>query len=181
MHMITRRNLLKILLALSKPALFLTSIKANSVEQRLIEHEDHISLEKFLWLSQIITKQNNLDEQTSRIIYQLIMNEPYGNEHLKNVFARFKQHQAIADNDGDMMVSTAGFSDGEQWFISHLLITWYTGVYYHDKGNEFITIQNALMYDIQSDYRQPPTYCNGKSGFWIEPPNTHHNDKIKTI
>ncbi len=62
--MITRRNLLKILLALSKPALFLTSIKANSVEQRLIENEDHISLEKFFWLSQIITKQNNLDENT---------------------------------------------------------------------------------------------------------------------
>lgn len=173
MYMITRRNLLKILLALSKPALFLISIKANSVEQRLIENEDHISLEKFFWLSQIITKQNNLDEQTSRIIYQLIMDEPYGNEHLKNVFARFKQHQAIADNDRDMMVSTSGFSEGEQWFMSHLLLTWYTGIYFHTRGNFSVSLKNALMYQLQSDYRQAPTYCGGKPGFWSEAPDVY--------
>lgn len=170
--MITRRNLLKILLALSKPALFLTSIKANSVEQRLIENEDHISLEKFFWLSQIITKQNNLDEQTSRIIYQLIMDEPYGNEHLKNVFARFKRHQAISDNDGDMMVSTLGFSEGEQWFMSHLLLTWYTGIYFHERGNQNVSLQYALMYQNLLNYRQPPSYCSGTYGYWALPPVT---------
>ena len=167
--MITRRNLLKILLALSKPALILTSIKANSVEQRLIENEDHISLEKFFWLSQIITKQNNLDEQTSRKIYQLIMDEPYGNEHLINVFTRFQQ-QTIGGNARNIMVRASDFSDSEQWFISHLMLTWYTGVYFHDSGHHNVTLKHALMYNKISNFLSPPTYCSGAPGSWKDPP-----------
>jgi len=172
MSKITRRNLLKILLVFSNPALFLSAVKVNSIELKLSENEDDFSFENFIWLSQIITKQNNLDENISRKIYQLIMDEPYGDEHLKNVFTSFKQHRTIVGSDWEIMINASNFSAGEQWFISHLLLTWYTGVYYHDKGNHHVTLKHALMYKKISNFRTPPTYCAGAPGHWDGPPNT---------
>jgi len=172
MYKITRRDLLKILLVLSTPALFLTSIKGNSVGQSLIENENHISFEKFFWMSQMITKQNNLDEKTTRKIYRLIINEPYGPEHLRSVYQQVKLKQTESKGEQRIIIKPADFSAGEQWFISHLLLTWYTGVYYHDKGNHHVTLKHALMYKKISNFRTPPTYCAGAPGHWDGPPNT---------
>jgi len=169
-YKITRRNLLKILLVLLNPALFLTSVKGNSVEQKLTENEENFSFDKFFWLSQIITKQNNLDEKTARKIYQLIMDEPYGIEHLNRVYMQLKLQQTKAKEEQRIVIKPANFSGGNKWFISHLLLTWYTGVYYHDRGNQHVSLKHALMYTKLENYRFPPTYCSGKPGIWKAPP-----------
>jgi len=155
---------------LSNPVLFLTSDKGNPVEQKLTGNENHISFEKFFWLSQLITKQNNLDEKTSRKIYQLIRDEPYGNEHLNSVYKQLKLQQNEAKEEQRIIIEPDDFSAGEQWFISHLLLTWYTGIYFHERGNHTVTLEHALMYQKVSKYRQPPSYCSGAYGNWALPP-----------
>ncbi len=170
MSLLTRRKLLKILLVLSNPVLLLAPVKGNAVGRELIRNENHISFEQFFWLSKIFTMQTDLDENIARKIFQLIMNEPYGNEHLKSVYARIKQRHILTGKDNDILLVSSDFSKGEQWFISHFLLTWYTGIYFHEIGNHNVTLKHALMYKLLDNYRLPPTYCAGAPGFWKDPP-----------
>lgn len=83
---------------------------------------------------------------------------------------QLKLQQTKANEEQRIVIKPADFSAGEQWFISHLLVTWYTGVYYHDRGNHHVTLKHALMYKKLDYYRHPPTYCIGAPGSWRTPP-----------
>jgi hypothetical protein len=54
--------------------------------------------------------------------------------------------------------------------LSHLLITWYTGIYYHETGDRVVTLEHALMYR-QSGFLTAPTYCGGAPGHWAGKPS----------
>ena len=83
---------------------------------------------------------------------------------------QLKLRQTKSKEEQCKVIKPADFSADEQWFISHLMLTWYTGVYFHESGNFNVTLQHALMYQNISQYRQPPTFCSGAPGSWSEPP-----------
>ncbi|TMR62437.1 sugar dehydrogenase complex small subunit, partial [Streptococcus pseudopneumoniae] len=102
----------------------------------------------------------------------LILEEPWGPENLQRIYQRFQDLQTIPANKNTRIFDANNFNKDEQWFISHLLLTFYTGVYYHSEGNRHVTLQDALMYQKLSQFRQPPTFCGGVPGFWTQPPTS---------
>jgi len=167
---ITKRYFLKILTLCFTPIAFnLTGCVLSSVLPKIQENLK-FSFEQFYLLSQLIARTRNLDEIVSRKIYQLMMSEPLGTEHLQSVYDRIRTLQMQSGNGNNLVLRASDFTDSEQWFISHLLLTWYTGVYYHSRGNQHITLKHALMYQKLSQYRRPPTYCGDTPEFWARPP-----------
>ena len=132
---------------------------------------DQFSFNHFVQLSTLLTHSDSLDPEMSQEIYQAINQESWGPQHLQQIYRRIYQLTNKGFNLNNLL-QAENFSEGEVWFISHLLITWYTGVYFHSKRNKHISLQHALMYRKLSHFRQPPTYCGGAPGFWAKPPAT---------
>ena len=70
----------------------------------------------------------------------------------------------------DKFLDPQRFDSGERWFIGHLLVTWYTGVYYHAVGNQRVGFEESLMHRALADMRTAPTICR-EAGFWAAPPD----------
>jgi hypothetical protein len=133
---------------------------------------DRPTAQEFLNLSEILTGYGDLDPGMARRIYALIMAEPYGPQHVSRVYEHIRA--AIAGNPGkprEQILDPTVFGSGERWFIGHLLVTWYTGVYYHAVGNRRVAFEAALMHRALADMRPPPTRCGSAPGFWAAPPS----------
>jgi hypothetical protein len=133
---------------------------------------DRPTVQEFLNLSEILTGVGDLDPDTARRIYALIMAEPYGPQHVSRVYERIRA--AIAGDPGktrEQILDPKAFGSGERWFIGHLLVTWYTGVYYHAVGNRRVAFEAALMHRALADMRPPPTSCGDAPGYWAAPPS----------
>ena len=113
----------------------------------------------------------------TRRIYALIMAEPFGPQHVSRVYERIRA--AIAGDPGrsrGQILAPEAFGSGERWFIGHLLVTWYTGVYYHAVGNRQVAFEAALMHRALADMRSPPASCGGAPGFWAAPPRSRRRE-----
>lgn len=155
-----RRNFVK-LVALLFGSTIIPKINADS---------SVISFQGFYDFSKTITGFNELNVKYTRNVYDLIISEPWGKENLKNIISKISQLELTASSNQKTIFKADNFDEGEQWFISHLLLTFYTGVFFHETGNKNISLKDSLMHQLQIDYRQPPTYCSGEIGFWAEPP-----------
>jgi len=131
---------------------------------------EQFSFSHFEELSKFLTFSVYLNPDLSHEIYKLISEEPWGTQHLHQVYSKIYEmnKKGISINE---ILKPKSFNKGEAWFISHLLMTWYTGIYFHTKINKAISFQHALMYRKLSHIRQPPTYCGGTPGFWAKPPS----------
>ncbi|MDD5180138.1 MAG: sugar dehydrogenase complex small subunit [Gallionellaceae bacterium] len=129
-------------------------------------------LDAFIRLSEIIAGTRQLDRDTAMQILEVIRAEPWGKEHLAQIAAKLMP--SLSDSplpaDRQALLDPKRFSDGERWFIGHLLTTWFTGIYYHQSGNHVVSYKNALMHAALEDVRPVPGHCNGVFGFWSEPP-----------
>jgi len=127
-----------------------------------------IAWDEFHALSRILTDHDALDETLSRAIFEQLRVEPWGPEHMASVYARVR---SLLAGDGAREVRDPSlFPDGERWFVSHVLVTWYTGVYYHETGNRALGFEHALMHELLLDLRPVPTMCDREPGFWAAPP-----------
>jgi len=167
MHKTSRRSLLKALLALSCPPALTSYGAVASAAPRTPEYGD--AFDQFLRLSRVLTRTHDLDATVATKIFQMIADEPYGIGHVREI------HASLADlphgPDGQIQIDPADYTEGKQWFISHLLITWYTGVYFHSRGNQYVSLKHALMYEKLAEFRAPPTFCSGQPGAWALPPD----------
>ena len=61
---------------------------------------------------------------------------------------------------------------GQAWFTSHLLSTWYLGIYYHEqRPTRRVAYETALMFDaIRGRLPIPFVEATG-FGVWSEPPD----------
>lgn len=132
---------------------------------------DKPSLPEFIRLSEILTGRNDLDPGMGHRIYALIQVEPYGPQHVSRVYERIRV--AVARDPGrarNTVLNPQVFDAGERWFVGHLLVTWYTGVYYHAVGNQRVGFEESLMHRALADMRTAPTICR-EAGFWAAPPD----------
>lgn len=106
-------------------------------------------LDVFIALSKLITLKENLDHPTAEKIHRLVLEEPAGAHHLSSSYdilcSAFldSKHKAATYSPYQ-----ARLDAGQQWFISHLLTTWYLGIYYHaDRQTVRVTYEKSLMFD----------------------------------
>lgn len=165
---ITRRQLLQVLAWTSATSALPASQALRA--QSGAGLQDVFTFEEFLWISRLLTKEETLDEGVGRKIFKLILDEPYGREHLFDVHGILNERLRRHSGPAPVSVRPDYFSQGQQWFIGHLMITWYTGVYFHERGNRAVTLGQALMYRKLEDLRSAPTFCAGAPGSWSSPP-----------
>ena len=104
----------------------------------------------FLALSNLVTCRTALDQEMARRMYPLFLDEPWGPEHIT------KSYRAISALVPEMpepvgvaaCFKGARLGKGEAWFVSHLLTTWYLGIYYHEeRPTRRVGYETALMFD----------------------------------
>lgn len=105
------------------------------------------SFETFLALSQIVLVEEHLDHALAQQMFDLFMAEPWGPKHIASCYTALRS--AFLERDqrgGQATVAKVSLPYGETWFISHLVTTWYVGVYYHsERPTTWITLHGAMM------------------------------------
>lgn len=128
-------------------------------------------LSVFLRVSRHLTGRDELDEDMARSIFGLVIKEPYGEAHLARVYKRIRDWQRTeAPAVATAPIPPHRLDPAERWFASHLLVTWYTGTYYHTSGDRVVSYQGALMYEDIADMVRRPTFCAEPPDDWTRPP-----------
>jgi len=123
---------------------------------------DVVSFKAFVQYIEKIFGFNHLNVDMSREIYELIQNEPWGMNHLSRVFNK------SSGVSGEHLL--AQLDEGEHWFLEHLLTTWLTGIYYHNRMNIVVSYEYALMHEALVSIRPVPGISTETFGFWHQPP-----------
>jgi hypothetical protein len=130
------------------------------------------SFEIFLALSRIVLIQADLDQAVARQMYDLFMAEPWGPKHIGTAYVELREtFSKLGQRGGQETIAQTSLPDGERWFISHLVTTWYVGVYYHpERPAKWITLHGAMMFRavrglLPKRYRE-----SVGSGRWARPP-----------
>jgi hypothetical protein len=162
-------------------------ISAKEVEPEIIELElpesSHIgppSYEQFLALNKIVTVKENLDDEVAQKMFKVFMDEPWGPEHIKSTYRALHASTLASAGNQEMPILMEGvkLTKGERWFVSHLLTTWYVGVYYHEeRPNQRITFDGALMYESLQGTIYPWFSGERTPGYWIESPDAIRSKK----
>lgn len=170
-----RRNVIALALAPAVWLLFEEQTRASSAnvgDMPPIALPDSPSFAEFMRLSAVLTGRTDLDQAMGRRIYALILLEPYGPQHVTRVYERIRASLASDPGQTHQAVLVPKiFDSGERWFIGHLLVTWYTGAYYHSTGNQRVGFEEALMHRLLADMRTPPSIC-GSAAYWAAPPSS---------
>lgn len=125
------------------------------------------ALNQFIRLSEVLTGTDQLDRETAGKILERLQTEPWGREHLAQITPKILGPDAPTDRQ--KLFDKTRYTEGEHWFIGHVLTTWFTGIYYH-QTNYAISYRYALMHAAIQDVRPVPGHCNGEFGFWSQPP-----------
>lgn len=160
----SRRKALVALAALAASPLFSSRAFASSKAAAPIAADD---LDAFIRLSVVVTGMQQLDRETAQKILGHLLAEPWGKEHLAQI--RPKLLAADSPSDRTWLFDRQRFTEGEHWFIGHLLTTWFIGIYYH-QIHHAVSYRYALMYSAIEEVRPTPGYCGGNFGFWGSPP-----------
>lgn len=108
----------------------------------------------FYALSQLLTQRAQLDRSLTQQIYHLMLDEPWGAHHIATTYAQLLG--ALSSPE-----SQAVLGQGQAWFASHVLTTWYLGVYYHERiPPQRVTHTGALMFDAMGT-AYPPRFVSG--------------------
>jgi len=132
------------------------------------------SYDVFLALSKLVTCRETLNEDVARKMYPLFLDEPWGPEHIRSTYMALRSAvlAQAAKREMPELVEGASLREAERWFVSHLLATWYLGIYnHHERPTQRITYEGALMYDALQG--AIPVWFSGERtpGYWTEPPN----------
>ncbi len=128
--------------------------------------------EVFHKLSQWLTQRENLDKNDSDKVYAAIRQEPWGNEHVVQIYGKIAPLFAEENKTLDVakLIDSQFFNDGERWFISHLLLTWYLGIYYHEeREDQRILYETALMHNISREAVPVRFFDRTPFGEWAKP------------
>jgi hypothetical protein len=107
-------------------------------------------------------------------MYDVFMQEPWGPKHVGHAYALLREAILKAGSSGGREpVSFSALQSGERWFISHLVTTWYLGIYYHEqRPTRRITLIGALMYEAARGIAPTPYFESVGFGAWSEPPKS---------
>lgn len=165
----SRRQIVKALLAVGASGIVLryTSLFAADGKKIAVSKEASDPFGQFTALSRMITLRTTaLEQETAKRIYALIMDEPWGPQHLADCYTKLRRRL-----DGHH----ATLTEGEQWFLSHLLTTWYLGVYYHEqRGTRRVTYRHALMWNSVGEDVPLLYHQRTRPEDWGKPPEKRH-------
>ena len=178
----TRRQIIKALAALGLGGAFVGYWKFSGGEndQLLtsimdVPNPDKASPEMFAVLSSLITLRQHLDPAITSKLYTIFMDEPWGAEHIVRLFDKIKtalQYGAVHNPLPAMQDTAWQLDDGEKWFASHLLTTWYLGIYYHEKRpTQRVAYEKALMFEPTKNLAPIPYAEAVGFGTWANPPD----------
>lgn len=134
---------------------------------------DEVSFDMFYALSQLVTLRTHLDERVARRLYPLFLEEPWGAYHIRSTYAELRAALKQADStSGRLHPAASGvLGKGQAWFASHVLTSWYLGVYYHERTAPIRVMHaEALMFDAAGDALPRPYVEATGFGAWGELP-----------
>lgn len=136
------------------------------------------SFEVFHRLSQWVVGRESLDHDTSRKLYAIFLKEPWGIKHISTAFIEIRDGLSATGSTGTVpdLLRDDQLGKGETWFVTHLLETWYLGIYYHETGDSRVFYQNALMYQAIAQTHPVPGFSTRDYGFWADPPDNSRSD-----
>lgn len=158
---VSRRKLIKTLLALGAGSVFLSCPGAGRIA--VAQTAGTPSPETFASLCALVTAHDNLDSDTMSAMYKVFTVEPWGPEHMTGLYAKLTA--ALKGGKPDAL------TEGEAWFARHLLTTWYLGIYYHENHPPLrITYDHALMFAPVQGVIPVPLLEAAPFGSWSEKP-----------
>ena len=168
---------MKTLLALSAGSVSLAYWNSFSGDAGLVRlalaGEEKATLEVFSALSTMITLRDNLDTETTKRMYKVFMDEPWGPDHILRLHKKISTAIAAGADRKELPLKDEKWQleDGEKWFAGHLLTTWYLGVYYHEKRpTQRVAYETALMFDALRGVIPIPLVDAAGFGTWTSPP-----------
>jgi hypothetical protein len=131
------------------------------------------SFEVFMALSRIVLLRDDLDRQMAQRLFKLIMDEPWAPKHIHNAYATLRaaiiKRNKAADRENPASLNVLGA--GEKWFVSHLVTTWYLGIYYHEQQpTRRVAYSEALMFDAIRGVVPIPYLESTGFGAWADAP-----------
>ena len=173
---ITRRKLIKTLLALGAGSVFFSTLPAAvAADDSKIWALFGDSLpppETFAALSTFITLHDDLDADSMQRMYKVFMDEPWAPEHIKSLHKKISR--ALGDGNKTLPRpedKSWKFNKGESWFMDHLLTTWYLGIYYHqERPTQRILYETALEFRATKGSVATPYVENVGYGAWTKAP-----------
>jgi len=122
----------------------------------------------FLSASQILTGQSSLDPGQASLLYSALIADDAqfagGVQALAKILGQpnidLLQLQRVLDNENSPVAALP----------RKIATAWYTGIVGEGEKARCITYETALMNGIVADKLQPPSYCFGAPGSWVEKP-----------
>lgn len=130
------------------------------------------SFDVFVALSELVTCRSPLDQKAAKKLYPLFMEEPWGPKHIATAYEGLTK--ALTKGPGacsaPQLIASGALGKGEAWFCAHLLVTWYMGIYYHERKIVRVLYEQALMWEPVRGLTNILGLTGGKPGYWSEPP-----------
>ncbi|WP_046863488.1 sorbitol dehydrogenase family protein [Microvirga massiliensis] len=122
----------------------------------------------FLVVSRVLTGRPSLEpDQAARLYEALIADDPGFQASV----------QALAEMIGQRKIEPSELQptlDAEHSPLAVLprkiVTAWYTGVVGEGERARCITFETSLMYVVVADRLNPPSYCSGSYGTWVDKP-----------
>ena len=106
--------------------------------------------ENFADLSSFLTLADDLEPDAMAAIYKAMMDEPWGSSHITRLHKKISDAlEGGLDREKRPPAKDAAFKldDGEKWFAGHLLMAWYTGMYFNaERPTQRLAYETALMF-----------------------------------
>lgn len=130
------------------------------------------SFEVFYKLSQVLTCEPDLEKNAARKVFAVFQDEPWGKEHIASTYtAIVKANEQAKPQSITEMLDNKIFTEGEAWFVSHLITTWFLGVYYHqERPTQRVLYEEALMFSQVHDFTNIPYVEATGYASWAELP-----------
>jgi hypothetical protein len=137
-----------------------------SVIENPAAQPDTATFEDFVALSKLALGRLDIDLRVARKIFDVMMEEPHGPMHISAAYAAM---QAVSGR----VRPAESLRGAERWFVSHLVTTWYLGIYYHEKRpTQRISSEGALMHQAVRERLVVPYIERTGFGAWVDPPAT---------
>ena len=185
MHHITytRRQVVKMMAGLGLTGIVSPFIAAFADDNTVLNLPDfspdaplEATVELFEAFSTLVTLQADLNNETVNKMYEVIADEPWGKEHLVDAYRAIRIALDAEGSKPDVYPNNQPnitLTDGERWFIDHILTTWYLGIYYHqERPTQRIAYENALMFTTIRDLVPIPYIDAVGFGGWTDKPVT---------
>ena len=138
-----------------------------------LENPKDPSFDVFFRLSQWVTCRRELDKAIAQKMFPLFQAEPWGKNHLASTYEKLQTKLRHRNEEGSIleMMNTEVLGEGEVWFASHILTTWYLGIYYHESREPVrVTYEGALVWQALDGWTNPPGFTTLEPGHWSKEP-----------